>query len=96
MLVKQFEKIHQEKRQSLVIISHQERLIQIADRIMVLDHGEISVFGKREEVLPSLMHSSDAVPYTHLSISSAISTAFNAASFATVKIVPSFGFITAL
>ena len=59
MLVKQFEKIHQEKKQSLVIISHQERLIQIADRIMVLDHGEISVFGKREEVLPSLMHSSD-------------------------------------
>ena len=59
MLVKQFEKIHQEKKQSLVIISHQERLIQIADRIMVLDHGEISVFGKAEEVLPSLMHSSD-------------------------------------
>lgn len=59
MLVKQFEKIHQEKKQSLVIISHQERLIQIADRIMVLDHGEISAFGKREDVLPSLMHSSD-------------------------------------
>ncbi len=55
MLVKQFEKIHDEKKQSLIIISHQERIIQIADKIMVIDDGEISAFGPKEEVLPKLM-----------------------------------------
>ena len=36
MLVKQFEQIHREKKESLVLISHQERIIRMADRIMVV------------------------------------------------------------
>ena len=34
MLIEQFEKMHKEKKQSLILISHQERIIQMADRIM--------------------------------------------------------------
>ena len=33
MLIEQFEKMHKEKKQSLILISHQERIIQMADRI---------------------------------------------------------------
>ena len=34
MLIKRFEQIHKEKKESLILISHQERIIQMADRIM--------------------------------------------------------------
>jgi Fe-S cluster assembly ATP-binding protein len=60
MLVKQFEKIHAEKKESLVLISHQERIIQIADRIMVIENGRIAALGTKEEILPTLMKSDDA------------------------------------
>ena len=36
MLIKRFEQIHKEKKQSLILISHQERIIRMADRIMVI------------------------------------------------------------
>ena len=54
MLVKQFEKIHREKRESLVLISHQERIIRMADRIMVVRDGRVEECGSREESLPKL------------------------------------------
>lgn len=60
MLVQQFEKIHEKKEQSLILISHQERIIQMADRIMVIENGRIGVIGKKEAVLPTLMGSADA------------------------------------
>ena len=41
MLVKQFEKIHQEKKESLLLISHQERIIRMADRILVIRDGQV-------------------------------------------------------
>ena len=39
MLVQQFEEIHKNKDQSIIIISHQERIIQMADRILVIKDG---------------------------------------------------------
>ncbi len=54
MLIKEFERLHREKRLSTVIISHQERLIGMADRIMVLGGGRISKIGTREEIMPGL------------------------------------------
>lgn len=54
MLVKQFEKIHQEKKESIIVISHQEKLINMADRIMLLKDGKIERIGTREEVAPEL------------------------------------------
>ena len=55
MLIQQFEKIHEKKDQMLMLISHQERIIRMADRIMVIDDGRIKNIGPREEVLPSLL-----------------------------------------
>ncbi len=54
MLVKQFEKIHREKRESIIVISHQEKLINMTDRIMLLKDGRIEAIGSREEITPEL------------------------------------------
>ena len=54
MLIQQFEKIHNKKEQSLILISHQERIIRMADKIMVIEDGEVKRYGSREEVLPTL------------------------------------------
>lgn len=56
MLVKQFEQLHENKKESLILISHQERIIQMADRIMVVKNGQIEALGQKEQVLPELMN----------------------------------------
>ncbi|BDF35199.1 ABC transporter ATP-binding protein [Lachnospiraceae bacterium] len=55
MLVQQFERIHEKKEESLILISHQERIIQMADRIMVIEDGKIGAIGTRDEILPNLL-----------------------------------------
>ena len=54
MLVKQFEQIHREKKESLVLISHQEKIINMADKIMVIEDGEVKKYGTKEDVFPTL------------------------------------------
>lgn len=54
MLIKRFEEIHKEKKESLILISHQERIIRMADKIMVIEDGEVKQYGGRDEVLPTL------------------------------------------
>ena len=54
MLVDQFERIHEKKKESLLLISHQERIIRMADRILVVNDGRIEDGGSREEMLPKL------------------------------------------
>lgn len=54
MLIKRFEKLHKEKKESLILISHQERIIQMADRIMVIEDGKIASIGLRDKILPTL------------------------------------------
>ena len=55
MLIQEFEKIHKKKAESLILISHQERIIQMADRIMVIENGTIGAVGPRDEILPTLL-----------------------------------------
>lgn len=54
MLIKKFEQIHKEKKESLILISHQERIIRMADRIMVISDGKIKDIGTSDEMLPKL------------------------------------------
>ncbi|NBJ91799.1 ABC transporter ATP-binding protein [Parablautia muri] len=56
MLVKQFEQLHADKKESLILISHQERIIRMADRIMVVKDGKIETLDARERVLPNLVN----------------------------------------
>ena len=46
---------------SILVISHQERILNIADEIVVLSGGEIERIGTREEVLPKILGTDAAV-----------------------------------
>ncbi len=54
-LIKVFEKMYEKNRGSILIISHQERILDIADKILVLKSGKIDKIGKRDEIMPSLL-----------------------------------------
>ena len=55
-LIKAFEEIKTDHSRSLLIISHQERIMNIADYIAVVADGKVSRMGTREEILPTLMN----------------------------------------
>lgn len=60
-LIKVFEKMHNEiKNSSILIISHQERILNIADRIVVVAGGQISAVGTKDEILPELLGKADS------------------------------------
>lgn len=54
-LTETFERIHKTGEATLLIISHQERIIQLADEIAVIEGGKVTHWGKREEVFPKIM-----------------------------------------
>ncbi len=60
-LIAVFEKIKKESKNSILIISHQERILDIADEIVVLDSGRITNQGSRDEILPTLLGTAAAV-----------------------------------
>ena len=47
--------MHARTQGSILIISHQERILNIADKIVVIAGGKVSKVGSREEVLPNLL-----------------------------------------
>ena len=53
-LIDVFEKMHEEIQGSIMIISHQERILDIADQVVLLSAGEVKQIGTKEEVLPGL------------------------------------------
>lgn len=59
-LIQVFENMHQKINGSILIISHQERILNIADKIIVLANGEVSAEGTKEEVMPKLLATSEA------------------------------------
>lgn len=54
-LIKVFENMHEQTQGNIVIISHQERILNIADEIVVIADGEITNAGTKEEILPQLL-----------------------------------------
>lgn len=54
-LIKVFEKLHDKVNGSILIISHQEKILNIADQIVVLAAGKVRTVGSRDEVLPQLL-----------------------------------------
>ena len=54
-LIKVFENLHEKQGGSIFIISHQERILNIADKIVVVANGEIAQIGSKDEVLPALL-----------------------------------------
>ena len=58
-LITVFENLYKKIKGNIIIISHQERILNIADRIIVLAGGVVSGDGTKEEVMPSLMRTSN-------------------------------------
>ena len=54
-LIKVFEGMHEKINGSILIISHQERILNIADEIVLIADGTVRKVGTKEEVLPELM-----------------------------------------
>ncbi len=61
-LIQVFEKMYQRIKGSVLVISHQERILNIADRIIVIADGNVANEGSREEIMPKLMKSDIACP----------------------------------
>ena len=50
-----WEKMHEEIKGSILIISHQERILNIADQIILMANGRIQKVGSKDEVMPELL-----------------------------------------
>lgn len=60
-LIQVFEHLHEKINGSILIISHQERILNIADRIIVLADGQVRSQGTRDEILPELLGAAPGV-----------------------------------
>ena len=54
-LTETFEQIHQQHRATMIIISHQERIIRLADEVIVVGDGAIRHRGSAQEILPQIL-----------------------------------------
>lgn len=55
-LIDVFEKIQKEHKGTVIVISHQERILEIADRIIVIADGSLTAEGTKDEILPDLLN----------------------------------------
>ncbi len=60
-LIQVFERMRQNTKGSILIISHQERILNIADEIVVIADGKIVDQGTRDEIMPKIMGTASAV-----------------------------------
>lgn len=61
-LIKVFQRMQEKDHEgSILVISHQERILEIADEIVVIAEGKVLRQGPREEILPTLLGTSAAV-----------------------------------
>lgn len=61
-LIQVFEEMHEQLHGSILIISHQERILNIADQIILIADGKLVKKGTKEEVLPELLGTANAAP----------------------------------
>ncbi len=54
-LIEAFQKLKTKNSGSILIISHQERILNIADEIIVIADGKVKARGSRQEIMPTLL-----------------------------------------
>ncbi len=59
-LIQVFEEMHQQLHGSILIISHQERILNIADEILLIADGRLVKKGRKDEILPELLGTANA------------------------------------
>ncbi|MCQ5146819.1 ABC transporter ATP-binding protein, partial [Enterocloster bolteae] len=60
-LIQVFERMRQNTNGSILIIPHQERILNIADEIVVTADGKVVNQGTRDEIMPQIMGTASAV-----------------------------------
>lgn len=60
-LIHVFERMQKNSHGTIIIISHQERILNIADEIVVIADGSVQRKGSRAEVLPDLIGTDSAI-----------------------------------
>lgn len=58
-LIKVFERMHAKKENTIIIISHQERILKTADEIVVIANGKVKASGSRDEMLGEVLKGTD-------------------------------------
>lgn len=59
-LIRVFEKMNEKTKGSILIISHQERILNIADKIVFLKNGTVDRYENKDSILPMLLSESSA------------------------------------
>ncbi len=59
-LIHVFEELHDKTEGTILIISHQERILEIADKIVVIEGGRVKACGDGEDVIPGLLYRTKA------------------------------------
>ena len=55
-LIKVFRNMYERTKGTIIIISHQERILDIADKIIVVDSGEVAQYGDKDDIFPHLIN----------------------------------------
>lgn len=63
-LISVFEKMYEKTRGNILIISHQERILDIADKIIVIAGGKVAAYGEKNDILPELLSAQPGCRYT--------------------------------
>ncbi len=60
-LTETFRAIHDKQESTLLIISHQERILNQADEIVMIADGSVACHGPKEEIFPTILAKTEAV-----------------------------------
>ena len=63
-LIQVFRSMYERTRGTILIISHQERILDIADKVVVIANGEIAAYGAKDEILPELLGATAGCRFT--------------------------------
>jgi len=63
-LIRVFESMHARTKGSILIISHQERILDIADKIVVIADGKVAAEGAKADIMPSLLNAKVSCRFT--------------------------------
>ena len=59
-LIHVFEKMYEKIRGSILIISHQERILNMANKILYIKDGSVAAYGAKDQILPQLLKNQDS------------------------------------
>lgn len=63
-LIQVFRNMYERTKGTILIISHQERILDIADKVIVIAGGEVAAYGTKEEILPDLLNANAGCRFT--------------------------------